>query len=280
MDRRDQLLTLALATYSPEHVPDETAKAHFALAREAGLIVTVHSAMNGFGEPHQIFRFGKEGQLGPHVQLVHANTLTPDEWRMVADTGTSICFTPSSEMQMGQGVPPIQPAIDAKVLPSLGIDVETSAPGDMWTQIRLVYALQRMQVHEMFHRGQSAPRCIDCNDVLKYATVAGARTTRLEDKVGSLKPGKQADIVLLRADIINVMPVNDMKSAVVLNMDARNVDTVMVAGRILKRNGKLLGHDLAALTPDSMLVGTGFMRKAAKNCQIRRCTGLTLEFFE
>ena len=244
---RDQLLTLALASLSPEHCPDEMAKAHFAMAREAGLIVTVHAAMNGFGEPDQILRFGKEGQLGPHVQLVHCNTLTPDEWRIVADTGTSICFTPSSEMQMGHGVPPVQQAIDAGVLPSIGVDVETSAPGDMWTQMRLVYALQRMQSHERKFKGGEAPRCIDCNDVLQYATVAGAATTRLHDKVGALVPGRQADIILLRADMANVMPVNDMKSAVVLNMDARNVDTVMVAGKVVKRGGSLVGVDLAKL---------------------------------
>lgn len=244
---RDQLLTLALASVSPEHCPDEMAKAHFAMAREAGLIISVHAAMNGFGEPDQILRFGKEGQLGPHVQLVHCNTLTPDEWRMVADTGTTICFTPSTEMQMGQGVPPIQPAIDAGVLPSIGIDVETSVPGDMWTQLRIVYALQRMQSHERRFRGEEAPRCIDCDDLLQYATVAGAATTGLQDKVGTLAPGKQADIILLRADMSNVMPVNDMKSAVALSMDARNVDTVMVAGKIVKRAGSLVGVDLAAL---------------------------------
>ena len=243
----DQLITLALASISPEHCPDEMAKAHFALARDAGLIVTVHAAMNGFGERDQILRFGKEGYLGPHVQLVHCNTLTRDEWRMVADTGTAICFTPSTEMQMGQGVPPIQPAIDAGVLPSIGVDVETSAPGDMWTQMRIVYALQRMQSHERKFRGEEAPRCIDCNDLLQYATVAGAINTRLEHKVGTLTPGKQADLVLLRADMINVMPVNDMKSAVALNMDVRNVDTVMVAGRLVKRGGRLVGVDLPSL---------------------------------
>lgn len=244
---RDQLITLALASVSPEHCPDAMATAHFAMAREAGIIITVHAAMNGFGEPNQILRFGKEGKLGPHVQLVHCNTLTPDEWRMVADTGTAVCFTPSSEMQMGQGVPPIQPAIDAGVLPSIGVDVETSAPGDMWTQMRLTYALQRMQSHELKFAGKEAPRCIDCDDLLQYATVAGAINTRLQDKVGTLTPGKQADIILLRADLSNVMPVNDMKSAVALGMDGRNVDTVMVAGKVMKRGGNLVGVDLAAI---------------------------------
>lgn len=244
---RDQLLTLALASSSPEHCPDEVAKAHFAMAKDAGLIITVHAAMNGFGEKEQILRFGKEGLLGPHVQLVHCNTLTPEEWRVVADTNTSVCFTPSAEMQMGHGVPPIQPSIDVGIIPSIGIDVETSVPGDMWTQMRIVYALQRMQSHELRYSGAEYPPCIDCNDLLRYATIGGAINARLQDRIGRISPGLQADLVLLRADMINVMPVNDIKSAVALNMDARNVDTVMVAGRIVKRGGTLLGHDLNAL---------------------------------
>lgn len=243
----DQLLTLALASSSPEHCPDEVAKAHFGMAKDAGLIITVHAAMNGFGEREQILRFGKEGLLGPHVQLVHCNTLTPEEWRIVAETGTSVCFTPSAEMQMGHGVPPIQPAIDVGIVPSIGIDVETSVPGDMWTQMRIVYALQRMQSHELHFAGAKAPRCIDCNDLLQYATIGGAINARLQDRVGRLAPGLQADLLLLRADMINVMPVNDLKSAVALNMDARNVDTVMVAGKVVKRGGNLLRHDLGTL---------------------------------
>ena len=83
--------------------------------------------------------------------------------------------------------------------------------------------------------------------MLEYATIGGAVATRLDAKVGTLSPGKQADIILLRADMLNVMPVNDMKSAVVLNMDARNVDTVLVAGRIVKRDGKMIGVDMRQL---------------------------------
>ncbi|MDB5875037.1 MAG: amidohydrolase [Ramlibacter sp.] len=234
----DQLLTLALASLSPEHVPEAMAKAHFQLARDAGLI-GVHAGLQGMGEANAIERFGKVGLLGPYVNLVHCNTLSATEWSMIEDTGTSVCITPSSEMQMGQGVPPIQQALDAGVMPSLGIDVETSVPGDMWTQMRVLYALQRSDAFKLLHAGAKACGMIDCNDVLQYATIAGARAARLDRKVGSLVPGKVADIVLLRADRLNVLPLNDLKTAVVLNMDARNVDTVMVAERVVKREGHM-----------------------------------------
>jgi 5-methylthioadenosine/S-adenosylhomocysteine deaminase len=244
----DQLLTLALASLSPEHVPDEMAKAHFALARDAGLIISMHSGLNGMGTPGQIERFGNEGLLGPYVNLVHCNTLNQTEWRMVADTGTSVCLTPSVEMQMGHGVTPIQQAISAGVKPALGIDVETSIAGDMWTQMRALFGFQRQLAHSRRHAGENDARLLEVDDVLEYATVSGAVSARLEAKVGTLAVGKQADIILLRADLINVLPVNNMKAAVVLSMDPRNVDTVMVAGRVVKSDGKMLGVDMQQLS--------------------------------
>lgn len=244
----DQLVTLALASLSPEHVPYEMAKAHFEMVRDAGVIISVHSGLAGMGEPDQIERFGKEGLLGPHVNLVHCNTLSETEWKIIADTGTSVCITPSTEMQMGQGIPPIQQALDAGVKPSLGIDVETTVPGDMWTQMRVLYALQRQNAFTELHAGREAPKMIDVNDILEYATTAGATATGLEKKVGTIAEGKQADIILLSADTLNVMPVNDMRNAVALNMDSRNVDTVIVGGNIVKRHGKMIGVNIKDLS--------------------------------
>jgi cytosine/adenosine deaminase-related metal-dependent hydrolase len=232
---------------APDHVPYEVAKGHVELARQAGIVMTAHTGLNGLGTAGQIERFGQEGLLGPDINLVHCNTLSAAEWKIIADTGTTVTITASTEMQMGQGVPPIQPALDVGVKPSLGIDVETSLPGEMWTQMRLVYSLQRMNAFETRFAGRQPPATLVPNDVLHYATMAGAKAARLDSRIGSLARGKQADIILLRADMINVMPVNDMQGAVLLNMDARNVDTVMVAGRIVKRDGKLLGVDMAQL---------------------------------
>jgi 5-methylthioadenosine/S-adenosylhomocysteine deaminase len=246
----DQLLTLGLAANSPEHVPDEVARPIFELARDADVLLTAHAGVGGWGEPNQIERYGREGLLGPHVNLVHCNTLSAAEWKLIGSTGTTVSITPSAEMQMGHGVPPIQQAVDAGVTPSLGVDVETSAPGDMWTQMRLIFGLQRSNALGLRLAGKPAPALIDIDDVLRYATIGGAKAARLEDKVGTLTPGKQADLILLRADMINVLPVNDLRSAVVHNMDARNVDTVIVAGRVVKRHGRLLGVDMTRLASE------------------------------
>lgn len=246
----DQLLTLGLASISPEHGPDEVVRPNFELARDAGVLLTAHAGINGFGEPNQIERYGREGLLGPHVNLVHCNTLSETEWRIIADTGTTVSITPSAELQMGHGIPPIQRAVDVGVTPSLGVDVETSAPGDMWTQMRLIFGVQRSNALELHFAGKPAPALIDVDALLRYATIGGATAARLPDRVGTLTPGKQADLILLRTDLINVLPVNDLRSAVVHNMDARNVDTVLVAGRVVKRDGRLLGVDLTRLASE------------------------------
>jgi 5-methylthioadenosine/S-adenosylhomocysteine deaminase len=138
-------------------------------------------------------------------------------------------------------MPPIQRFYDRGLPPSLSVDVETNVPSDMFTQMRSVLALQRSQA---FAAGK-AP--VTPREVLLWATVEGARANGLEDEVGTLTPGKQADIVMLRTDRLNVTPLNDPAAAVVTGMHTGNVDTVMVAGRVLKRDGKLLDIDWSAM---------------------------------
>jgi len=81
-------------------------------------------------------------------------------------------------------------------------------------------------------------------EALEFATVEGARANGLEKKIGSLTPGKEADIILLRADRLNVMPMNNAVGAVVTSMGPQNVDTVLIAGKVMKRNGQLVGIDM------------------------------------
>jgi len=107
-----------------------------------------------------------------------------------------------------------------------------------------VMSLQRAMSFERQQAGDNAvPERITSRDVLEYATIEGARANGLDDRTGSLTPGKDADIIMLRTDKINVMPINDPINAVVWGMDTSNVDSVFVAGRAMKRNGKLLHVD-------------------------------------
>jgi len=147
---------------------------------------------------------------------------------------------------MGHGTPPTAKALQHGLRPSLSIDVVTTVPGDMFTQMRFLFAQARLLAHEAaFAAGnEEEPVLLGSRDVLEFATIEGARVCGLEDRTGSLTPGKQADVVLLRCDETNTYPVIDPVSTVVHQADTRNVDTVFVAGKALKQGGKLVDADL------------------------------------
>ena len=172
--------------------------------------------------------------------------------------GGTVSLASPVEMMMGHGMPPIQKFLDRGLSPSLSVDVETNVPSDMFNQMRSVLALQGAQASD----GEKTP--FESRDVLACATIVGAAANGLEDKVGSLTPGKQADIILLRTDRMNVTPLNDPATAVVVGMDTSNVDTVLIAGRVMKRRGELLYVDWPAVkrmvddARDHVLAKSGF----------------------
>ena len=116
----------------------------------------------------------------------------------------------------------------------------------MFTQMRSVFTLQRALLNDRSIKGEKdLPPLLSAREVIEFATLQGARADGLEAKVGTLTPGKEADIVMLRTDLINTLPFNSAYGAIVTAMDTSNVDTVMVAGKVVKRAGKLVGVDLA-----------------------------------
>jgi 5-methylthioadenosine/S-adenosylhomocysteine deaminase len=152
-------------------------------------------------------------------------------------------------MEMGNGIPAIQQALDHGIRPSLSVDVETEMPGDLFTQMRSVFTLQRMQRLARERAGEkNLPALLTAREVVEFATIEGAKDNALEKKVGTLTPGKEADIIMLRTDQINVMPVNNAYGAVLLSMDTSNVDSVFVSGKLMKSQGKLVGVDMARIS--------------------------------
>jgi cytosine/adenosine deaminase-related metal-dependent hydrolase len=151
-------------------------------------------------------------------------------------------------MTMRHGTPPIIKAMEMGVEPSLSSDVECTMTADFFTQMRSMMTLQRMIVNERALSGdKNPPKLLTSRDVIRYATVNGARHLRLDKKIGTLTPGKEADIVMLDANAINVAPLNHVPGAVVTMMDRSNVDTVVVAGKVRKWKGRLLDADLPKL---------------------------------
>jgi 5-methylthioadenosine/S-adenosylhomocysteine deaminase len=255
---QDQTLTLALAAPGPEFTDFEVTRDHWKLAREAGARISTHVGVGSYGLDSKFEQFGRAGLLGPDTTYIHCTTLNDTEVQMIVDTGGTVSLATPVEMMMGHGMPPIQKFLDRGLKPSLSVDVETNVPGDMFNQMRSVLALQRSLA-----AGQGkAP--ITARDVLQYATIEGARANGLDAKVGSLTPGKQADIIMLRTNRMNVTPLNDPATAVVTSMDTGNVDTVMIAGRVMKRGGKLLHVDwpavrrLASDSRDFVIAKSGF----------------------
>jgi len=227
----DQLLTLAMAT--------TTNAGDWTIAREVGAPITLH--VNGAGSLVPM-----AAAMRSDCTYIHCDNLSDDEWRLIASTGGHVSISGPIEMEMGHGVPPFQQALAHGIRPSLSVDVETQMPGDLFTQMRTAFTLQRMQVLARQRAGEKdLPRLLTVRDVVGFATVQGAKANALDAKVGTLTPGKQADVILLRHDRLNVLPLNNAYGAVVLDMDTSNVDTVFIAGAMVKSGGQLVGVDVA-----------------------------------
>jgi cytosine/adenosine deaminase-related metal-dependent hydrolase len=241
----DQLLTLALAPRGPEFTTFEVSKHDWELARGLGIRISVHVGVGGAGKFGKLGEMGKAGLLGPDTTYIHCCTLSDEELQMIADTGGTVSIAAPVEMQMGHGLPPVQRCLDRGLRPSLSVDVETTVSGDLFAQMRSVLTLQRAQVNELRLAGHdNLPDVLSSRDVMEFATIQGARANGLEHKVGTLTPGKEADVIMLRTDRINVLPINDPIGVVVRGMDSSNVDSVFIAGQARKRRGQLVDVDV------------------------------------
>ena len=242
----DQLLTLALAPRGPEFTTFDVSRHDWQLARDLGIRISVHVGVGMAGKHFKLGEMGKAGLLGPDTTYIHCCTLSDEELQMIADTGGTVSIASPVEMQMGHGLPPIQRCLDRGMRPSLSVDVETTVSGDLFAQMRSVLTLQRAQINEKRLAGETnLPAMLTSRDVMEFATIEGARAMGLDKVCGTLTPGKEADIIMLRTDRINVMPINDPIGVVVRGMDSSNVDSVFIAGKAKKRRGQLVDVDLA-----------------------------------
>jgi len=238
----EQLLTLFLA--SPGGAPDQVMPIWKA-ARDVGARITIHVGVGEFGRSAFLEKMHAIEPLKSDTTYIHCCTLNDTEWKLIKDSGGTVSIAGYVETLMGHGNPPTQKAIDLGIRPSLSVDVETSVPNDFFTQMRTVFSLQKNEVWARRLSGdKNPPKFLTAREVLEFATVEGARANGLERKIGTLTPGKEADIILLRTDRLNVMPFNNAVGAVVTSMGPQNVDTVLIAGKVVKRNGQLVGVDM------------------------------------
>ncbi|MGY1855503.1 amidohydrolase family protein [Modestobacter sp. SYSU DS0290] len=248
---RDGLLTLRLATLATDEIagPDLAYGPRLArVAEELDIGVSV-DAVFGSASSTAVLEWARAGLLSPRVTLIHCTGLTGDAWRAMGDTGTTVALAPTSEAQIGleTAVPAIDEALAVGIRPGLSIDVEVALASDMFTQMRALLAIQRMRAVEAAHGTDREPSRIGTLDVLDLATLQGARTNGLGETTGSITPGKQADLLVIGAEDLNTMPLNDPVGTVVLGADPRNVHAVFIAGQVRKWDGRVLDVDLDAL---------------------------------
>ncbi|QQM39724.1 amidohydrolase family protein [Streptomyces liliifuscus] len=247
----DQLLTLRMATLATDEIAGPVLAYGPELARTAadlGIGVSV-DAVFGTASSEAVLSWAEHGILGPDVTLIHATGLTSEAWKVMGESGTTVALAPTSDAQIGleTAIPAVDEALAVGIRPGLSIDVEVALASDMFTQMRALLAIQRMRaVNAAYGTGGDLSR-ITTHDVLDFATLQGARTNGLGDVTGSLTPGKKADLLVVQAEDLNNMPLNDPIGTLVLGSDARNITGVLVGGEPRKWNGQVLDVDLPAL---------------------------------
>jgi 5-methylthioadenosine/S-adenosylhomocysteine deaminase len=262
------------------YLGDATTVASWTLGRQLGLQIAAH-ILSPFGITPTLDRLTSTGisgiKVGSDNLFIHMTGQSADAWDAVQKVGAQVSIAFPIEMNMRHGIPPI---IKMQLLakkagtpfePSLSTDVEVTMTADFFTQMRVAMNMQREVVNQMILEQNATtkietatdsfyppapgffawptpladiPPLLTTRDVLRYATVNGAKALRLDKKVGSLTPGKEADIIILDSTSINVAPLNHVPGAVVALMDRTNVETVIVAGKVRKWKGQLLDVNL------------------------------------
>jgi len=240
---RSGLVTLGLALLGPHYSTLEVARHDLRLAREFDLIGSMHQGGGPPEAPGGWEALDADGLLGPSVNIVHGNDLSDELLARLVALGVTFSIAPEGEMTQGHGFPIVGRLRRLGAAPSLGVDLESTFSGDMISVVRIALALQRCvdNAESRRERGKIPDTStIPVREALSWITIDGASVLGLADRVGSLTPGKQADIVAIDARPINMQPLHDPIASVVLQAGPANVEAVLVAGRWRKRDGRLL----------------------------------------
>jgi 5-methylthioadenosine/S-adenosylhomocysteine deaminase len=245
----DALVTLAMAILGPDDATYEVTRENLLMAREFGIISSAHT-WGRAGKRHTpdgMWRLAKEGLLGPDHNVSHGNNFEDDELKMILDHGCTISATPLTEMLNNDRVALLGRVTRHGAMPSLGSDVDPYFNASMLAVTRHAFQHQR----EIDNRTLAAagawpsktPHATTTRKALEWATIGGARALRLDKRIGSLAVGKQADIIMVRHDGLTAFPAlpgGDPAHVVVNYAEQADVDTVLIAGKAVKRHGRLL----------------------------------------
>jgi len=242
-------LNIGMAIPGPLYSPLEVALADSQLALDFGVVVSFHHSGGVPADEKAWVTLEEAGLLGPHTNIVHGNHIDDDLLKRLVDSGVSFTVTPEVEMSDGHGDPITGRLRALGGAPSIGIDIETAISGDMLTATRMALAHQRALDYATVRRESGSFELrspIEAREALAWATIYGAHALGLSDSVGSLEPGKQADLIVIDARALNLWPVHD-PVATALQAKPSNIEGVMIAGKWQKRNGRLTHANIASL---------------------------------
>jgi cytosine/adenosine deaminase-related metal-dependent hydrolase len=243
----DSLVTMGLALTEVGLLPFDETIAEVGSAAELDVPSVLHTGCF-WGSPvtEGLPELDHHGLLGPRQVHVHCNTLGDRDFRRLADNDCKISSSPETEIQMGMGHPAIRRAIEHGLRPTLSCDVMSSNSGDMFSQMRLGLQFERCMHNDSFNARNAMPDKLDLTvrDALGWATANGAHALGMEDRIGSLAPGKQADVIAIGGSRLNMLPMADPVGCLVAQANASNVQHVLVAGRFVKRDGEMVDVDL------------------------------------
>jgi cytosine/adenosine deaminase-related metal-dependent hydrolase len=244
----DQLLTMRMGAYGLVSLagPEQAlSRENRAIADELDIALAVDATF-GTDVSAYIEQVARDGVLDDKVTLIHATDMSQDVWQMVADVGAAVSLCPTSDAQVGcmGSIPPVQQILDYGVTAGISVDVECCLSTDIFAQMQAVYTIQRMHAFNAQYNGvPDAPEPIVPRVALHLATLGGAQVNGLGQKVGSLTPGKRADIVMLDTEDLSTMPHNNAVASAVLGTTLRGVREVFVDGQVKKWDGELVGVD-------------------------------------
>jgi len=234
-------------------VPENVWRAEYEAAQRLAIPISVHSS-GSKAALGQIGGLNKAGMI-KNVQVIHAVYATPEEISAMKAAGSSISIAPTSELRIGFGIPPTASFLEAGIPVGLSVDTTTLVGNaDMFTIMRTVQALENGKAENEFK--------LSARRVVELATIEGARSMGIDDKVGSLKVGKRADLIMIDTRAPNLGVFGDPAVMLVTAVQPANVDTVMIDGRILKRNGKLTAMNATQIAREAADANAAVRKRA------------------
>lgn len=256
----DGLITLGLAwrgmggNNPATAIAPELYKAEIGAARKLGLPVSVH-ASGSRPATGQVDTINKAGLLAKDMQIIHGIVLTADEMKAIKEAGASVSISPFSELRIGFGLPQTAALLDAGIPVGLSVDtVELTGNADMFGIMKLVQNVENGKSESEFK--------LSARRVLELGTIEGARSMGIADKVGSLKAGKRADLIMISTREVNLGVFGDPAHMVVTAAQPSNVDTVIVDGRVLKRAGKLTHLNSVQIATEAAAANAALRQRA------------------